>query len=152
MSEFDELSNLNILGDQNDPEEHEEIVFHAPVVHQKDSSLDKIDQNSVDDYNYIRNVYLSLIENGQISLQHAIHELKASGHPRAAEVVGGLIKQVADVSTQLLDINQKIKGSSPASSPQSVTNQQFNFYGSPDDLLDVIEQEQEKNNEQSSNS
>lgn len=149
MSHFDELSNLNLLGDQNDPEENEEIVFHPPVVHQKGSSLETIDQDSIDDFNYIRNVYLSLIESGQVSLQHAIHELKASGHPRAAEVVGGLIKQVADVSTQLLDINEKVKGK-PPEGPQTVNNNQFNFYGSPDELLDIIEQEEEKKNELSS--
>lgn len=140
--DFHELSSLSELDFNEEPaEEREEEEFHAPVAHTKGTSLEQADQDSVDDFNYIRKVYLNMIESGQISLEVAIRELKASGHPRAAEVVGGLIKQIADVSTQLLDINDRVTKKKEDDEPKSQTNIQNNFYGSPNDLLDAYEQQ-----------
>lgn len=134
--DFRELSNLSELDFHEEQPEREEVEFHAPVAHTKGTSLAEKNQNEIDDYNYVRKVYLNMIESGQISLEVAINELRASGHPRAAEVVGGLIKQIADVSSQLLDINKEAGGSKQ---PESQTNIQNNFYGSPNDFLEEVE-------------
>lgn len=139
FKELDSLSELDFHDESHEPEEEEE--FHAPVEHTQGTSLDSIDQDSMDDFNYVRKVYLSLIENGQISLEVAIKELRASGHPRAAEVVGGMIKQIADVSGQLLDVNEKMRGGGDKKDPGHQTNIQNNhYYGSTSDFLDRIEE------------
>lgn len=140
--DFQELSSLTELDFNEDhPEEEEPEEFHAPVAHTKGTSLEELEQDATDDFNYIRKVYLNMIENGQISLEVAIRELKASGHPRAAEVVGGLIKQIADVSSQLLDINEQARGDRKNGEASSQTNIQNNhYYGSPNDFLNKIEE------------
>lgn len=146
--DFQELSSLSELDFNDEPNPEEEYEeFHAPVEHTKGTSLESVDQDSIDDFNYIRKVYLNMIESGQISIEVAIRELKASGHPRAAEVVGGLIKQIADVSTQLIDLNDRKAKKSDDDGEKNQTNIQNNFYGSPNDLLEVYEEQERKREE-----
>ena len=62
-----------------------------------------------DDYEKSRENLKSLLLSGQAALEHALEVAKQSEHPRAFEVVGNLIKQLADVNQQLMDIHQQKK-------------------------------------------
>ena len=63
-----------------------------------------------------------------------------SEHPRAFEVVGNLIKQLADVNQQLMDIHQqKQKLDEPSKAEKSkVTNNNAIFVGSTAELNKMI--------------
>ena len=94
------------------------------------------------DYDKTRNNLHSLIAQGQDALYHALEVAKQSEHPRAFEVVGNLVKQLADVNHQLLDLSdkrQKIadKSAKDSSAPQVTNNNAF-FVGSTAELNKMI--------------
>ena len=84
----------------------------------------------------------AILQQGQEALTHALSVAKQSEHPRAFEVVGGLMKHLSDINTQLLDLHKKKqaienpKGSTSDEST-SVTNNAI-FVGSTADLSKML--------------
>jgi hypothetical protein len=68
---------------------------------------DSIDENVDYDYHKTRNNLHTLLQQGQEALIAALEVAKASEHPRAFEAVGTLMKQLADINHQLLDLSEK---------------------------------------------
>ena len=62
-----------------------------------------------DDYEYARNNLRGLIENGKIAMENIIFLAKEGESPRAYEVVGQLIKTLAETNKDLLDLAKKSK-------------------------------------------
>ena len=62
-----------------------------------------------DDYEYARNNLKGLIENGKEVMQNIIFVAKESESPRSYEVVGQLIKTLAETNKDLLDLAKKSK-------------------------------------------
>jgi hypothetical protein len=60
-----------------------------------------------DDYDHARNNLRKLLTDGQSALATALSVAQQSEHPRAIEVVGNLMKQLADINQQLLDLHQQ---------------------------------------------
>ena len=71
--------------------------------------MTKQPDNVVNDYNYSRQTYYDLIEKGKESLDLMIEVARESEHPRAFEVLSGMIKNVSDVNDKLMDLNKKNK-------------------------------------------
>lgn len=91
------------------------------------------------DYDRTRNNLHNLLAQGQEALNHALEVAKQSEHPRAFEVVGNLMKQIADINTQLMDLHQqKQKLDGPKESAKNVTNNAI-FVGSTSELNKLIE-------------
>lgn len=89
------------------------------------------------DYEYTRNNLKAIIEKGSEALDGILELAKESEHPRAYEVVGQIIKNVADVNRQLIDLQKDIKGLKKADSgPKNVTNALF--IGSTHDLQKLL--------------
>jgi hypothetical protein len=66
---------------------------------------------------------------------------KSSEHPRAFEVVGGLMKQLADINQQLMDVHQqkkKLEEPTKGSATKEVTTNNAIFVGSTADLNKMI--------------
>jgi predicted house-cleaning noncanonical NTP pyrophosphatase (MazG superfamily) len=98
------------------------------------SSGDKIQ----DDYDKSRGNLHDLLTQGQDALTHALSVAKQSEHPRAFEVVGNLMKQLADVNQQLMDLHQqKAKLDGPKAAKQEITNNAI-FVGSTAELTKMI--------------
>ena len=96
------------------------------------------------DYDKSRENLHSLLKNGEAALTHALDVAKQSEHPRAFEVVGNLIKQLADVNQQLLDIHQqkkKLEEPSKGQVGKNVTNNSI-FVGSTAELNKMIKKMQ----------
>jgi hypothetical protein len=90
------------------------------------------------DYETTRANLRELLITGQNALYHALEVAKQSEHPRAFEVVGNLMKQLADVNQQLLDIHQqKQKLDAPKKGAEKVTNNAI-FVGSTSELNKLI--------------
>jgi hypothetical protein len=136
MKTDDSLSNIFDMEPMKTPEVIEgELV---PV----DVDLDIPSSSKVEsDYDSSRDNLKSLLQTGQSALEHALEVAKQSEHPRAFEVVGNLIKQLADVNQQLLDVHQqKKKLDEPSKSSlakQQVTNNSI-FVGSTAELSNMI--------------
>ena len=93
-----------------------------------------------DDYDHARNNLRKLLTDGQSALQTAISVAQQSEHPRAIEVVGNLMKQLADINQQLLDLHQqkqKLDGPKEGSKKE-VTNNNAIFVGSTAELSKML--------------
>ena len=79
------------------------------------------------DYKYQRENFYNLIERGQDAVEGILELAQESEHPRAYEVAGNLIRQVADVTEKLVDLQTKMKKLKevPNSAPKNVTNALF---------------------------
>ena len=93
-----------------------------------------------DDYEVTRNNLRILLQQGQEALQKSLDVAMQSEHPRAFEVVGNLMKQLADINQQLLDLHQqkqKLDEPSKAEKAKQVTNNAI-FVGSTAELNKLI--------------
>ena len=90
------------------------------------------------DYDTARDNLRELLITGQNALMHALEVAKQSEHPRAFEVVGNLMKQLADVNQQLMDLHQqKQKLDAPKKGADKVTNNAI-FVGSTAELSKML--------------
>ena len=86
------------------------------------------DINDVErDYEYQRQNFYNLVERGTDAVEGILELAKESDHPRAYEVAGNLIKQVADVTEKLGDLQEKMRKLKevPNTAPKNVTNALF---------------------------
>ena len=88
----------------------------------------KMNEEDVDnDYKYQRENFYNLIERGQDAIDGILDLARESEHPRTYEVAGQLIKNVAEVTEKLGDLQSKMKKLKevPNSAPKNVTNALF---------------------------
>ena len=88
----------------------------------------KSDEDDIDnDYKYQRENFYNLVERGQDAIDGILEIAKESEHPRTYEVAGNLIKQVAEVTEKLGDLQEKMRKLKevPNSAPKNVTNALF---------------------------
>jgi len=90
------------------------------------------------DYEYSRGNLYSLIEKGQEAVNGILELAQESDSPRAYEVAGQLIKNVADTTDKLIDLQKKMKelDEEPNRGPTNVTNALF--VGSTAELSKLI--------------
>ena len=82
----------------------------SPPVERKEGELQlEISKDINTDYDYSRESYYSLIEKGQEAIQGILDIAKEGQHPRAYEVAGQLIGQVAQTVDKLQDLQKKLK-------------------------------------------
>lgn len=77
-----------------------------------EKKIEKIKSTSEDikkDYEYTRGNLYSIIEKGQEAIDGILELAQESEMPRAYEVAGQLIKNVADATDKLLTLQQKLK-------------------------------------------
>ena len=79
------------------------------IVTIQDGHIMSENPHNKNDYEYSRKVLYDLIEKGMAAVEDAVLVAKESEHPRAFEVLSGLIKNTADVNDKLLDLNKKHK-------------------------------------------
>lgn len=96
------------------------------------------------DYNATRNNLHALLQQGQDALVHALEVAKQSEHPRAFEVVSGLMKDLADINGKLLDLHKKKQIIENPKTPESkdtkqVTNNNAIFVGSTTELSKMLD-------------
>lgn len=99
------------------------------IVTKSDPIVTEIATTTDDDYEYARNNLKGLIENGKEVMQNIIFVAKESESPRSYEVVGQLIKTLADTNKDLLELAKKSKElkqeKEPKSGETNITNALF---------------------------
>ena len=90
------------------------------------------------DYEYTRGNLYSLIEKGQEAINGILELAQESEMPRAYEVAGQLIKNVADATDKLMDLQKKLKDieEENVKGPTNVTNALF--VGSTAELAKIL--------------
>ena len=121
------------------------------VSKETESPIEKIESinSSVEDikkdYEYTRGNLYSLIEKGQEAINGLLELAQESEMPRAYEVAGQLIKNVADATDKLMDLQKKLKEveeEKQAKGPSNVTNALF--VGSTAELAKLLKENNKK--------
>lgn len=115
------------------PVQSDLITKQGEVMIPHNNVTDNIDY----DYERTRNNLHSLLCQGQEALFHALEVAKQSEHPRAFEVVGNLVKQLADINHQLLDLSEKKQKMTVERHQSNITNNAI-FVGSTAELNKML--------------
>ena len=99
--------------------------------------------NLKNDYDYSRETYYELIEKGKDALENMIEVARESEHPRAYEVLSGMIKNVSDVNDRLMDLNKKQKEINREEVKQVSSTTNNVFLGSTSDLQKLLQNDKE---------
>ena len=118
---FDDLNDaFNVAGD---------IVSHEveSVEEKVETIAASVSNDLKKDYEYTRGNLYSIIEKGQEALNGILELAQESEMPRAYEVAGQLIKNVADATDKLIDLQKKLKyiDEQKVKGPTNVTNALF---------------------------
>ncbi len=104
------------------------------------SNLKDVTEDREKDYEYTRAELYSLIDQGQEAVRGALEVAQESGHPRAYEVATNAMKQVADMTDKLMDLQKKVKDlDEEKKGPKNVTNNAM-FVGSTAELQKMLKQ------------
>ena len=102
--------------------------------------LKDVTEDREKDYEYTRGQLYSLIDQGQEAVRDALEVAQESGHPRAFEVATNAMKQVADMTDKLMDLQKKVKDlDEEKKGPKNVTNNAM-FVGSTSELQKMLKQ------------
>ena len=97
------------------------------------------------DYEYTRGNLYSIIEKGQEAINGILELAQESEMPRAYEVAGQLIKNVADATDKLMDLQKKLKDvneEEKQKGPSTVNNALF--VGSTSELSKLLKAQSKK--------
>ncbi len=137
---FDKLNETFNVDGEIVPVESETVIEKIEKI---STSVDDIKK----DYDYTRGNLYSLIEKGQEAINGILELAQESEMPRAYEVAGQLIKNVADATDKLMDLQKKLKDieeEKVGKGPTTVNNALF--VGSTADLAKFLKQQTEDEN------
>ena len=98
------------------------------------------------DYEYTRGNLYSIIEKGQEAINGILELAQESEMPRAYEVAGQLIKNVADATDKLMDLQKKLKDVEEEKQSRGLSNvTNALFVGSTAELAKLLKSERKEN-------
>ena len=114
-------------------------IDNPPVPRIEDTNKSDVDN----DYKYSRDNYYDLIQKGQEAIEGILEIAKEGQHPRAYEVAGQLITNVAQTVDKLQDLQKKLKDLKdlPKTANQNIKNALF--VGSTAELQKMMKRENE---------
>ena len=137
MTKLEEKVN-EILGIENkEPKETKEF---KPLVPRKEN---KESPDVDNDYKYSRENYYNLIERGQEAIEGILDVAREGQHPRAYEVAGALIKNVADTVDKLQDLQKKLKDLKDLPKTASPQIKNALFIGSTAELQKMLKKDED---------
>ena len=107
----------------------------APVPRKVDESKTDIDN----DYENSRDNYYNLIDKGNQAIEGILEIAKEGQHPRAYEVAGQLIGQVANTVDKLQDLQKKLKDLKEVTKKSDTKIQNALFVGSTAELQKMLQ-------------
>ena len=119
------MSKFDAINDSLDIEVVDEE--ESSITKKESKTVEKDKKDSTRDYEYTRGNLYSLIEKGQEALDSIMEVAQEGQQPRAFEVVSQLIKNVADTTDKLVDLQQKMKNleAEDPKGPSTVNNALF---------------------------
>lgn len=91
-----------------------------------------------DDTEFARQNIRNMIQKGNDAMENLIHIAKETEHPRAYEVVAGLLKTLADANKDLLELQKRKKDLEPKINNNTVNVDKAVFVGSTNDLVKLL--------------
>jgi hypothetical protein len=113
-----------------------------PIELETKTEIVEVNNSIDDDAEYARQNLRTLIQKGNDAADHIVEIAKQSEHPRAFEVAAGLLKNLADMNKDLLEIQKRKQDLQP----KQVTQQNINvdkavFIGSTSELIKQLRNE-----------
>ena len=136
----DKINEILDISPENKPTLESLIrIDNASVPRVEDKNKTDIDN----DYKYSRDNYYDLIQKGQEAIEGILEIAKEGQHPRAYEVAGQLITNVAQTVDKLQDLQKKLKDLKdlPKTANQNIKNALF--VGSTAELQKMLKRENE---------
>jgi hypothetical protein len=98
-------------------------------------------QNDIDsDFEFARNNIRELAEKGKVAVDNILQVASATDHPRAYEVAANLLKSMADINKDLIELQKKKRDLMPQKEQPQITVDKAVFIGSTSDLIKQIKQ------------
>jgi hypothetical protein len=117
-----------------------EVLDINPIEIETTTEIVELKSSVDDDADFARGNIRSLIEKGNKAMDDLLLVANASEHPRAYEVAAGLIKNLADLNKDLLEIQKRKKDLSPqeASNAKNINVDKAVFVGSTAELVKLL--------------
>ena len=101
---------------------------------------ERLDKDLGNDYKHVRGNLRDLIDVGQDAIDGILSVAQDSDSPRAYEVAGQMIKAVADMNKDLMDLHNKMKVITKEETTINHNTNNSIYVGSTSDLQDLINQ------------
>ena len=132
----------DILGIETKPEANDMEQMEIQALSDMSPPAKVDDKPHVDqDYDTSRDNYYALIEKGQQAIDGILDIAKEGQHPRAYEVAGQLIGQVAQVTDKLQDLQKKLKDLKELPKTANTNIKNALFVGSTHELQKMLRKE-----------
>lgn len=116
-------------------------IFDIAPLTPKSMPAPVIVQSEVDsDFEFARNNIRELAEKGKIAVDNILQVASATDHPRAYEVAANLLKSMADINKDLIELQKKKRDLMPQKEQPTITVDKAVFVGSTADLIKQIKQ------------
>ncbi len=122
------------------------VPIESEAVIEKIEKISTVVDDIKKDYDYTRGNLYSLIEKGQEAINGILELAQESEMPRAYEVAGQLIKNVADATDKLMDLQKKLKDIEEEKQKGPTTVNNALFVGSTAELAKLLKQQTENEN------
>lgn len=126
-----------------------EILNVDPTPTKKEIEILEPVNDAQSDYDLSRTTIRNLVKKGEEALDELLFVAKQSESPRAYEVVAGMIKNISDVTKELIELQKRMKDLGEDKSKNSgVTVQNAVFIGSTADLQKLLRKTKEEYNDE----
>jgi hypothetical protein len=115
-----------------------DIVQKTEIIKNEIGGIKTLSDDIKKDYDYTRGNLYSIIEKGQEAINGILEIAQESEMPRAYEVAGQLIKNVADATDKLMELQKKLKDVEEETQKGPSTVNNALFVGSTADLAKML--------------
>lgn len=120
------------------------IDYIAPIEPPEVKTEEKVEKNLDKDFEYAKDNIKMLISNGSEAIEEILKVAKAGDSPRAYEVVSQLLKTVADMNKDLLELHQRAKAVKKETVNVKNTTNNSIYVGSTSELQDLINKDRSR--------
>jgi dTDP-D-glucose 4,6-dehydratase len=124
----------------NDTFEIESEVVSTEIEKVEAEPIVKKSTDITKDYEYSRATLMSLVEKGQEAIDSVLELAQETDSARSFEVVGQLIKTVADATEKLMENQKKLRDLEEEKTSGNVTNNAL-FVGTTSEVLNLLKNE-----------
>lgn len=105
-------------------------------------------QDSYDDYEYARQVHISVIKQTEQAVGATLEMVQAAPNPRGFEVAGQLLKLMSDSADKLMKLQKEFKeiqmekSSGSTQEADTINNTNIVFNGTTEEFMDMLDEEE----------
>jgi hypothetical protein len=114
------------------------VLVQTVIMDSRKYTIMSSNDNKENDFELVRRIKHGLLIKGEEALEDMIQVARATEHPRAYEVLSGMLKNVSDAGDSLIDIHKKKHDMEKKDVPALPTTNNNVFVGSTTDLQRML--------------